>query len=345
MTVVGAVLAAALAFTLVRSGVVFLSMPDPGEALCVLETDEGAGRWSAQFRIEEPIEQLHVAVRPKGWGGAVLISLASSDYTCLDRFRQRGKACFTCGGEVPPGTFTLTVEQEAGHGGAVVAVAERPFGWTGWQILSLGLLCAAAISGALSWFTRRRPDTRLYAVSTHAFRALAIAIVCIAAYLLLHEGGHALAAAAFGRFDLSRSDFLGIHGTPHSGLNWEVPVRPWQRAIESFAGPALPTLVGMALFLAWRSRWGRHVRERSANVDLLATGVCTVLVLPFAVTVPAYMAGLVSDGDWRGFINNVPGPRALIYAVLACATAVCVGMLCRLVPHVRTLLRGRAKKS
>jgi hypothetical protein len=335
---------AVLALTLTRQGVLFLSVPDSDEVFCVLETKPGPGRWTAEFQTESPTRGFHVLVRPNEPGQRVRLRLSGGLAASADLAPGRGTTRFTWGaGEIPPGVFTLTVEQDAGSGGALVAIADRDLGVTGWQVLSRGVVLLAAIAGALTWLTRRRPDSGLHGRSAHAFRALALGLACILTYLLLHEGGHALAAAAFGRFDLSRSDFFGLHGAPHSGIDSSVHVQSWQRAIESFAGPAFPTLVGMALFLVWRSRRGRRLRERSVNADLFATGICAMLLLPFAVVVPAYVLGLASDGDWRGFIENVPGPPALVYALLVCATLVSIGFLWRLVPHFVMLFRRKTK--
>ena len=345
VTVVCAIVGAVLALTLTRRGVLFLSVPNPGEALCVLRTDPGPGRWTAEFRTEKPIDGFHVGVRLNERGQRVRMWL-SGDYSASVTLSPRRRATrFTWGRSVPPGAFTLTVEQDAEHSGALVVVADRDPGVTGHQVFSRGLVLFVGMAGVLTWATRRRSDSRLHACSVHAFRALGLAMVCLFAYLLLHEGGHALGAAAFGRFDLSRSDFFGFHGAPHSGIDSSVHVQPWQRAIESFAGPVLPTLVGMAIFLAWRSRRGRRFRQRSVNADLFVTGICTMLLLPFAVVVPAYIMGLVSDGDWRGFIDNVPRPHALVFAILICATIACIGFLWRLVPHCLALLREKTRTS
>ncbi len=341
----GGLIGAGIALALTRPGVVFLGVPDPEKALCVLETEEGAGSWTASFTTEKTIERFHVAVRLNRRGQGLRMSLSSQDYTCLVRFQQQASARFSCGLDIPPGTFTLVVEQDSGHQGAVVVVSERPIGVTGWQVLSRGLVVLVAVSGALAWFTRRHPGSRRHALSTYTFRSLAVALACVFAYLLLHEGGHALAAAAFGRYDFSRSDFWGIHGSPHSGIKPGTSVEPWQRAIECFGGPTLPTLAGGVLFFLWRSRRGRQLREHSHNVDLFATGICTMLLFPFALAVPAYVSGLVSDSDWRGFIDNVPGPVGLVYAILLWLTVASIAMLWKLVPHIRALLRSKVRAS
>ena len=190
---------------------------------------------------------------------------------------------------------------------------------TGWQIWSRAFVGLLAVSGVWAGMARKSRNRRRRATSLFMFHHLLLVFVLIFLYLLFHEGGHALAAGLFGGCDWTRSDFWGIHGTPRAGLAAGVSIEPWQRAIFSFAGPMLPTLIGWALFLLWRSRIGKRMRSGYLMVNMYLTAIVCMSVLPF-VAIVGCLLGLFSDGDWRGFIENVPGPlwlvKALIWGVL-----------------------------
>jgi len=134
---------------------------------------------------------------------------------------------------------------------------------------------------------------------------VSVVLLVIFTYLLLHEGGHALASICFGNFDWSRSDFLGLAGSPHSGIRLDVELEPWQKAVQSIAGPLLPVLAGWVLFLAWRSARGKRIRFRSRFGDeVLSITILTLAVSSLGLLVP--MAGWARDADYSGFIKNVP---------------------------------------
>ena len=56
------------------------------------------------------------------------------------------------------------------------------------------------------------------------------------------------------------------------------------------------------------------------------------------------MLGFLSDGDWRGFINNVPGPLWLVYALLTIALLITLFMLWKIVPHIYRLLMNEGAR-
>jgi hypothetical protein len=83
------------------------------------------------------------------------------------------------------------------------------------------------------------------------------------------------------------------------------PLEGWQRAVQSIAGPVLPTLAGLTLFAWWRSRWGERIRSRRAFADFFCSvGVVLLLFGYLGVSIP--MAGLAADSDYSGFVNHVP---------------------------------------
>ena len=241
---------------------------------------------------------------------------------------------FQCGHDIPPGDYTVVLEQEVGNGGGRVAIGDNPVGITGWQIWSRALVGLVLLSCLWAWRTRKSNNRKHRMTSAYFFHMFFLALILIFLYLLFHEGGHALGAAFTGRFDSGRSDFWGIHGNPHSGIKPGVSVEPWQRAIESFSGPALPTLIGWALFLLWLSPFVKRARETRHLLNLYLSAIVAMLVLPF-IAVAGCLLGIISDGDWRGFIENVPGPLWLVRTLLWAALLANAFILWRVVPELR----------
>lgn len=249
---------------------------------------------------------------------------------------------FSSGG-IPPGTYRAKLKQESGSQGGRVVIAEKQIGLTGWQVLSRAYIGLLVISGVWTGVACKSKNRRMRAKSFFRFNSLLLVFVLIFIYLLFHEGGHALGSSLFGRYDLTRSDFWGIHGSPHSGIKASVSVEPWQRAIESFGGPMLPTLMGWALFLLWCSRAGKRMRSRRPMVNLYLSAIVGMSVFPF-VAVLGCLVGVISGGDWRGFIENVPGPLWLVKALLWCVLLVNGFILWRVGPELWRLWKAQKAK-
>jgi len=302
-------------------------------ALCVLELPAGAPSASASFTTPQTIDQLHVGVRAGKGRQRISLSVSGSEGLMCSATTDATRFSWTRA--IPPGTYEVTLRQEAGgHGALVVVAAEKPVYVTGWQIWCrayLGLLVLSAIGACVG---RRSRSAKTRARSLHVFQIVLLGFLALFLYLLFHEGGHALGEIAFGRFDLARSDFWGIHGTPHSGGTSGPPLAPWQQAIISGGGPLLPTFVGWGLFVLWSSRFGRKARNARPVVNLYFSAVVAMLVLPFVATAGCLLGIVRDDGDWNGFVGNVPGPPWLVRAILWGTVVVSAFILWRVAPEL-----------
>lgn len=306
------------------------------KALCVVELPGGSPHAQASFTTSQTIDELHVGVRP-GRDGEFLSFRVSGNQgpvcsanTDTARFSWRTK--------IPAGNYQLSVSQPAdGHGALVVVAAEKPAYLTGWQIASRTYLAALVLSALVAAVARKSTSLRVRVTSGRLFQLLLLGFVLLFLYLLFHEGGHALGEFAFGHGDLAHSDFWGIHGTPHSAGVSGPPLAPWQQAVISGGGPLFPIGMGWVLFALWRSRFGRKLRNARPMIDLYLSSLIALLTFS-SIAVAGSLAGMVSDGDWRGFITNVPGPLWLIKSLLWGVIAVSALMLWQVVPRWRSLL-------
>jgi hypothetical protein len=159
------------------------------------------------------------------------------------------------------------------------------------------------------------------------------------AYPLVHETGHAIVLAQFGRFDVHETDFIGLWGTPHAGRTPGPSLGPWGEAVMSMAGPMLPNLVGYLMFGLWLifRRWF----ARSSARDVFWSGITAcMLVAQIFAFVP--MTGLVSDGDYDGYISNIPIPHWQANTFLLLFSAINAGIVLAIVKRlVLTYLRKR----
>ena len=160
------------------------------------------------------------------------------------------------------------------------------------------------------------------------------------AYPLIHETGHAVVFAHYGRFDLHGTDFIGLWGTPHAGRTPGPGLGSWGEAVMSIAGPMLPNLVGYLMFGAWLvfRRWF----SRSSARDVFWSGMtaCMLFAQIFAF-VP--ILGLVQDGDYSGYISNIPIPHWQANGLLLVSSVANTAIVLTIIKHlVRTYQRKDA---
>jgi hypothetical protein len=326
-----AILGGALTLWMVRTSSVWAVGEE--DALCVLELQGGSSNVAEPITTSETLEQFFVMARLKVRGERLSLKITGEEgFFCSVVITKSMRFSFRPD-KIPPATYKAVLQQETGSQGGRVVIAERQVGLTGWQIWSRAFVGLLVFSGVLAGVARKSRNRRWRATSSFMFRTLLLAFILLFIYLLFHEGGHALGAGLFGRYDWTRSDFWGIHGTPHSGIKPGTQVEPWQRAIESFAGPMFPTLMGWAVFLLWRSRLGKRMRSSRPMLNLYLTAIVAISVFPF-VAVLGCLIGLVSDGDWRGFIENVPGPLWLVKSLILAVVLVNGFILWRIVPEL-----------
>jgi len=319
------------------------AMPDPFFRKTVRAGAGGPdGAWEETFTIAEPVPCLHVRVSVKGAPTPLRLDLdGEGDIWLLRDLRMSpGHASFSCGRNLPAGTYTLRVHETGATGEYSIEIGSRA-GVTWWQRLLVACVGVLAFTGGLSLVyllrTRAGRSSRALAAAPYAFLAVVIAVSSIFLYLLFHEGGHALAAICFGDFDWSRSDFFGFGGSPHSGVKPGVKLASWQRAVQSVAGPMLPLIVAYLLFIGWRSAWGKRVRGERWAVDVLWSFVLFIFLFSgFGPLLPVF--GVAPDGDYNGFVQNIPFAR---WQANAFFIAIAIVNVCLLVPIIAHFERRR----
>jgi hypothetical protein len=320
---------------LVRTGPIWILTKD---ALCVLDLAPDEPAAYKTFTTTETIERFNVLVSTGG-KDRIRLTLASQD---TDYFIGTipGRQSFTCGRNTPPGRFIVMLERQAGHRGARVVVSGKPSAITGWQVLISFFVLGVIGSGIWAEIARKSSNAKHRKTSVYLFTYFLLVVTMLFLYLLFHEGGHALASAMFGRYDFAGSDFWGIRGNPHSGVKISVPLKPWQRSIGAFGGPALPTLVGWLLFGLWRMKRVTEWRRNRPTLNLFSTFILFMCIFPW-IAVAGYLLGICSDGDWRGFIENVPGPMWLVKSLLWTSVAVSALMIWRVIPEMKRCFKER----
>ena len=304
-------------------------------ALCVLHLPEGTSSVSATFTTRQVVEMFHVAMQTKASGEALSISITGDQGVIASASGIKAHS-FGLGRRIQPGTYTATLRQELkGKGGVMVIAGEQPVYVTGWQILSRTYVGLLVLSGMCVMLWRKSGNSRARAFSITAFHSLLLGLVLIFVYLLFHEGGHALAEITFGRFDLARSDFWGIHGHPHSGGTMGPPLEPWQQTVISCAGPMLPTFVGFGLFVLCGLPPGRKLRSLRPMVNLYLSAIVAGLVFSEAVCEPLYLLGLITaEGDLIGHVTEAGGPVWLVKSLLWGSFLISAIILWRIMPEV-----------
>lgn len=319
-------------------------LPGEKDLLCRLDIQRGSPNDVDFFTTSETLERFFVYAQPEKKGERLSLTITGeNNFLCSFSAITKPMRFSFSPGDIPAGTYKIVLKQEEGNYGGKVFISKKEIGMTGWYIWSRAMVILLAISGILVVIVRKSQNQRLRAMSVFIFHTLLLGLVVIFIYLLCHEGGHALAASFFGQIDWARSDFFGIHGTPRAGLKAGTPVEPWQRAIISFAGPLLPTLMGWVLFLIWRSKKASRIRNRHPMVNIYFTSIVFMCVFPF-IAVLGCLLGLISDGDWRGFIENVPGPLWLVKVLILVVLLVNGLILWRIVRELRQILKTKIAK-
>ena len=321
-----------------------MGMPDAFVRHSVTRTAPSSQTRDVPFTVAEPLRCLHVHCRLQGSAADLRIGISGSDgLELLANLPVRpGDTRFSCGDGLPAGGYVLHVAEQDLTGRYAVEIGPGP-GVTTWQ-KALGLLALVwGLSGIWCLCGAGHVQSGAAAIGLSRARATFIAASLIGfvlpAYLLAHEGGHALAAAAFGAFDGARSDFFGISGSPHSGLRRDVQLLAWQAAVVSISGPLLPTLVGWVLFAIWRSARGRAVRSARPILDLFwSFTTAGMLIGQLGCIVP--VLGLGYDGDYSGLVGNVSIDRWLINGMLLALAGVNAYLLWRVASHLLILRRA-----
>lgn len=337
-----AILGGAFSFWMVQKGTIWPIKTK--NALCVLELKQGVPKISVPFTTTEKLNRFFIAARPRAGGERLSLAITGDkNFLCSFSDINKPMSFSFSPGEIPQGTYTATLNQETGSHGGRAIIGKAEVGITGWQILSRVLVCLFIIIGLLLIIVRKSSHPRLYAAVFFHFNILLLPLVMIFLYLLFHEGGHALGAALFTKVDWAHSDFWGIHGGPHTGIKTGAQVKPWHLAVISFAGPMMPNFIGWALFLIWRSKFNSQILSRHPLLNIYLTAVIFMSLFPF-VAVIGYLSGVITDGDWQGFIKNVPGPLWLAKSFVCGVLLVNFFILWRIVPHFwRALKQYRIK--
>ncbi|MBP6965216.1 MAG: hypothetical protein KBC96_12510 [Armatimonadetes bacterium] len=207
-------------------------------------------------------------------------------------------------------------------------------------LVTLGVVISAGCYGyALrrSGGDRRAPGVRK---ARYVLGCLLFSFTMIVGYPLVHETGHAIALASFHRLDLRGCDFIGLHGEPHVSWTAGPDLPGWPGAIIGISGPMLPNIVGYLMFAFWLSPLGRRWLARSSARDVFWSGI-TACMLFAQVGAFAPMSGLVHDGDYSGYIGNIPIPHWQANAFLLLLSTVNAVIIYTIVKH---LVKTHARK-
>ena len=307
-----------------------------------------SGQWEEQFEVKDPMPKFQVQTYVEQKNADLIMDL--TDGQGFDFLRglpiKKGYTSFSCGRNIQPGTYTVRIHEANVKGKYIIEIGSKG-GVTRWQKF-LGLISFLLIVSSVLYFrqwTRKNKDQagRGYVAFRIFFLSVSLAAFAMFLYLLLHEGGHALASICFGNYDFSRSDFFGLFGSPHSGVRSDIQLMPWQTAIQSFAGPFLPSLAGYILFLLWRTNWAKEFRKGREVIDIFWTFSLFMTLFPHVGTLLP-MFGFRADGDYSGFVNNAPFAQWQANSILIVIAIINGYILCRIVPHLLFLKRNVFKK-
>jgi len=296
------------------------------------------------FQLEEFLREITIesVADPQSAGVRLeLLDDSGARLWCSPLVKGRRVLTFSVGNGFAPGRYTLRFIEHDVSGGYSVDVS-RPHPMTGSQKLWLFVGVASVVTGGLYARARGRghrghPQPNLR-VTGLVFGCVSFWLAGMTIATLAHEGGHAIAASAFGVLDLSRTDLLGLKGAPHVGHAFGGPVAPWQRAILSIAGPAFPTIIAYLSFTLWRSKSGKRIRSNAVVLDVFWSGLTALLLFGhLGLLLP--MAGLMSDTDYSGFVENTGWSYSLSNALIGAVCIINTLLIFLLARHLIGLLR------
>ena len=313
-----------------------------------------SGTRVAGFELTQSRPELGIRLSTDLRGRGVTVCLHDADGRMLCSAgwysgRQKNLFGFSPPNGFLPGRYGLrVVENQALGRYAVEVLPARPKGLGMSRFFALVGACLLVIGGlsVRSRLLARRGRAQPQSIMLKRAAQWAVAGLAVGfAYVLAHEGGHALAMVAFGvGVDIRHSDFLGLRGQPGvmGGSTPRDLLAAWQNATISVAGPALPDILAYVLFGLWLSGPGKRLRSRFALVDEVWSWlVGAFLFAHFAWVVAA--AGLVSDADYAGLMSSIGEWRTAANVIIVAAgviNAVIIYIVARhLVDHFRRLLR------
>lgn len=297
------------------------------------------------FELKDSSEHFTISVRNDIKRSNYILQLLDGSGKMLTQLsfkaNYRDSFSFNSGRDYQPGRYQVRVIEQDVVGRYSMSIYQGrrlPSGVPS-QLLIVTLLLG--IAGVSYGYTLRRSggDRRAPGVlkARYVLGCVLFAFIMMIAYPLIHETGHAIVLAHYGRFDLHETDFIGLWGTPHAGRTPGPSLGPWGEAVMSIAGPMLPNLIGYLMFGAWLAfrRW--FVRSSARDVFWSGITACMLFAQVFAF-VP--MTGLVSDGDYNGYISNIPIPHWQANGLLLLFSAINAAIVLAIVKHlVRTYPR------
>lgn len=289
------------------------------------------------FHLDQALDNLTLRLQSNLSSGWVEVKVLEDDSSASFGLKDRHSSSVTFGFGKPfaRGEHRLQITQMPGTEGTWrMQITQKPPITTTQRLLAAMLL--ASVSSLAWWgWTSRRPATQPAQVAGAAgiARLFGFALFLLLLYPAIHETGHNLALSAFGACDWSRTDFIGMSGTPHSGRAQGVDLQPWQTSIVSLGGPLLPTLVGFVLFALWK--YCRRI-SHSPLWESMLLWTTALLLLP-QLTYPLLVTGIVQDGDYSGYIDNFPGPAWAGNLLLLVLAVVCAFLLVRIARRLLTL--------
>jgi hypothetical protein len=244
---------------------------------------------------------------------------------------------FACGEALAPGTYTLRAGTANTAGEYDIGVAAG-LPWTIWQKSLLLLIGLSFLLGGMDLYQHWRQHTVRGPSALHQQITLAFAAVfSILCYLLVHEGGHAIASMAFGTFDWSAGNTFGLNAPPQPRHTGAGQLKDWQLTVQSAAGPLTPTLLGYLLAALWLAPWGRRLRTRHPDTDALWTfTAATALFAHVGLLLP--MMRITRDVDYLYVIRYGPLTPWAVDAILLGMAVVSAALLFPLARHLWRLL-------
>ncbi len=157
------------------------------------------------------------------------------------------------------------------------------------------------------------------------------------AYTLLHEGGHALMAMAFGA-KVTAFEINFFRAAPH--MSYSGDLTSWQRGLVSLAGPIFPWLITLAII-----PWIKRIKDVFLSLGVAGYSVaCLGSLLPNAVLPIVYaISGQGMGEDVIGFINGLRVNPFLASALFVLLIAFTIRYFLRIGQIGPVFLRHRLK--